>query len=337
MVRPSQAARARPASARGGGRAMGFRAFLGVSAACWLVATPFATEAWSNQGHMVTGAIAFDDLRKTDPALVAEVETIMRAHPEMARFDRALEGYTGEARARRLFELMARWPDDARGGPYDHPGWHYWLRVVPSVTDPAEDARSMLSASVGQAREAYAVNLATVRDRWAPMADRAVALCWLFHLAGDIQQPLHAASLVSRQFPRSDEAGASDLIRATQAAPAVSLHVYWDDIVGGDEEDDAHVEATRLRLDESWTRSSLPELNGLADEAAFFTWADESLGLARSVVYDDGRFQGSASKATAVVLAPEMRALWQAAGERRVALAGHRIADTVRVALASPT
>jgi len=315
---------------------MRVNAFLGVSLACWLVATPLTTRAWSNQGHMVTGAIAFDDLNNTDPALVAEVETIMQAHPEKARFDKALAGYTGESRTRRLFELMARWPDDARGGAYDHPAWHYWLRVVPSVTDPANDARAILTASVGEAREAYAVSLATVGDRFAPAADRAVALCWLFHLAGDIQQPLHAASLVSRRFPQSDEAGAADLIRASAAAPVSSMHAYWDDIVGGDEENDAHVESTRLRLEKSWTRSSLPELNGLADKAAFFSWADESLGLARSVVYDDGRFQGSASPATAGVLAPEVRAQWQTVGERRVALSGHRIADTVRLALGAP-
>lgn len=310
---------------------MGFRAILG--AACWLVAAPLAAQAWSNQGHMVTGAIAFDDLRTTSPALIADVETVMRAHPEWARFERALAGYAGEARVRRLFELMARWADDARGGPYDHPGWHYWLRVVPSVTDPAEDP--LLTADVGEAREAYAVNLATVRDRFAPPADRAVALCWLFHLAGDIQQPLHAASLVSRQFPHSDEAGAIDFVRADERAPAVGMHQYWDDIVGGDEDNDAHVEAERLRLEKAWPRSGLPELNGLADNPAFLTWADESLGLARSVAYDDGHFQGSANQAAAVVLPPQMRAQWQGVGERRVALAGHRIADAVRRALAS--
>jgi hypothetical protein len=313
---------------------MGFKGFLGVSAACCLVMAPFAALAWSNQGHMVTGAIAYDDLRATDPALVADVETIMKAHPDWARFERSLAGYTGEARTRRLFELMARWPDDARGGPYDHPAWHYWLRVVPSVTDPAANVRPMLTVQVGEAREAYAVNLATVQDRFAPAADRAVALCWLFHLAGDIQQPLHGASLVSGRFPQSDEAGAIDMIRATQAAPAVSMHAYWDDVVGGDGENNANVEATRLRLEKAWPRASLPELNGLADRAAFSTWADESLGLARSVAYDDGRFQGSATSATAVALTAEMRGQWQAVGERRVAVSGHRIADAVRAALA---
>ncbi|HWU74619.1 MAG TPA: S1/P1 nuclease, partial [Sphingomonas sp.] len=147
--------------------------------------------AWSNQGHMVTGAIAYDDLARTDPALIAKIEAIMADHPDKARFDRALAGFSGEARTRRLFELMARWPDDARKGPYDHPGWHYWLRLVPSQADPAKIPPAMLAMSTGEAAEAYRLNLATVRDAYAPAADRAVSLCWLFHLAGDIQQPLH--------------------------------------------------------------------------------------------------------------------------------------------------
>jgi hypothetical protein len=313
---------------------MQLKTWRGLLAAGCLAAAPMAAEAWSNQGHMVTGAIAYDDLAGPNPMLVSQVETMMKAHPQWARFEQELAGYAGETRTRRLFELMARWADDARGGPYDHPAWHYWLRVVPSVSDPAP--RSILTAEVGEARVAYALSLATVRDAFAPAADRAVALCWLFHLAGDIQQPLHAASLVSGRFPRSDEAGAEDFIRADATAPAISLHAWWDDVVGGDAENDAHVEAERLRLEARWPRASLPELNGLAGNGAFVTWSDESFGWARLVAYDDGRFQGSASAASPVTLAPDMRARWQALGERRVALAGHRIADAVRAALAAP-
>lgn len=62
---------------------------------------------------MVTGAIADDDLAKTNPGLIAKIEAIMADHPDKARFDRALAGFSGKARTRRLFELMARWPDDA--------------------------------------------------------------------------------------------------------------------------------------------------------------------------------------------------------------------------------
>ncbi len=290
--------------------------------------------AWSNQGHMVTGAIAYDDLARSSPALVAEVEKIMASHPDHARFEKALVGYSGEARTRRLFELMARWPDDARGGSFDHPAWHYWLRLVPSRTDPITLPPGMLALTAGQAAEAYALNLATVRDAYAPAAERAVALCWVFHLAGDIQQPLHAGHLVSKRFPLSDRAGQSDFVRANAGAAPVNLHQFWDDAIGGDEDGDANVEAVRQRLGGAWSRADLNELNGKADAAAFRDWADESLALARAAAYQDAAFEGATRPDAAPVLTPDYLATRKRVGERRIALGGHRIADAVRAALA---
>ena len=291
--------------------------------------------AWSNQGHMVTGAIAYDDLARTDPGLIAKIEAIMANHPDKARFDRALAGFSGEARTRRLFELMARWPDDARNGPYDHPGWHYWLRLIPSQADPARVPAAMLAMSTGEAAEAYRLNLATVRDAYAPPADRAVSLCWLFHLAGDIQQPLHGGHLISARFPLSDRAGESGFVRPADGAKATNLHAYWDNAVGGDEDNDANVEAVRVRLEQAWPRSALSELTGKADPDAFRTWADESFGLARSVVYKGGTYEGAVTAAAAMPVPPGYQASLRTTGERRVALGGHRIADAVRAALSN--
>jgi hypothetical protein len=291
--------------------------------------------AWSNQGHMITGAVAYDDLARTDPGLVAKIEAIMANHPDKARFERGLAGYSGEARARRLFELMARWPDDVRDGPYDHPGWHYWLRLIPSQTDPAKVAPAMLAMTTGQAVEAYRLNLATVRDAYAPAADRAVSLCWLFHLAGDIQQPLHAGHLISGRFPLSDRAGSSDFVRPTDGGDATNLHAFWDNAVGGDSDDNANVETVRLRLEQAWPRSALKELSGKADPEAFRQWADESFELARSVAYVDGTYEGAATPAAAKPVPPGYDASRQRTGERRVALGGHRIADALRAALSS--
>lgn len=296
---------------------------------------PNAAVGWSNQGHMATGAIAYDDLAKSNPALVAKIVAIMAEHPDKARFDRGLEGYSGEARTRRLFELMARWPDDARNGPYDHPGWHYWLRLIPSQTNPANLPPAMLAMTTGQAVDAYRLSLATVHDAYAPAAERAVALCWLFHLAGDIQQPLHAGHLISKTFPLTDRAGESDFIRPADGADAINLHAYWDNAVGGDGDDDANVQAVRLRLQQQWPRSALQELNGKADPDAFRAWTDESLELARSVVYVNGTFEGATAAAAAKAVPPGYATALRSTGERRVTLGGYRIADAVRAALSN--
>jgi len=272
-------------------------------------------------------------LAKTDPSLAAKVESIMAAHPDKARFDRALTGYAGEVRSRRLFELMARWPDDARGGPYDHPAWHYWLRLIPSLSDPIHLPPSLLGVTTGEAREAYQLSLATARDSFAPPSERAVALCWLFHLAGDIQQPLHAGTLISGRFPLSDRAGESGIVRPAAGVHDINLHEYWDNAIGGDEDDDANVEAMRVHLEALWPRSALTELSGAAGVDAFRGWADESYELARSVVYDKGQFEGAATTAAAAPVSPAYETARRSLGERRVALGGHRIADAVRESL----
>ena len=303
-----------------------------VMAAGVLAASPQAAMAWSNQGHEVTGAIAYDDLAKSDPALVAKVEQLMAAHPDKARFDKGLAGLTSEARSRRLFELIARWPDDARGGAYDHPGWHYWLRAVASSGDPAKVSPAFLKIATGEAREAYRLSLATLRDPFAPAADRAVALCWLFHLAGDIQQPLHAGHLVSGRFPMSDRGGESDLVRDASGT-VINLHEYWDNAVGGDDNDVPAVDATSRRLEREWARAGLSELDGKADAETFVAWADESYALARKVAYGEAAFEGATTAGSAAAVTPAYAKARLDLGGRRVALGGYRIADGVRAGL----
>ncbi len=301
-----------------------------VLAAALALAGPAA--AWSNQGHMVTGAIAHDRLAVLAPGVIAAVEQLMPAHPDWPKFAAALAPYAGAARQRRLFELMARWPDDARGGPYDRSASHYWVRVLVSRADPVAVGPAVRRQVNGQAVEAFALHLATLRDVYAPPADRAMSLCWLIHLAGDIQQPLHTAQLVSGRFPQSDAGGAFGHVRLDPAPPS-TLHEYWDNIIGGDNDDDANVEAQRQRLAALWPLRALPEHDGRADARAFRRWADESHLLAWRVAYDHGRFEAGVSAAAAVAISPAYRTASLYWGQRRLALSGYRIADALRLAL----
>ena len=88
-----------------------------------------------------------------------------------------------------------------------------------------------------------------------------------------------------------------------------------------------------MRLDQAWPRSALSELTGKSDPDAFRSWADESFGLARSVVYKGGTYEGAVTAAAAMPVPPGYQASLRTIGERRVALGGHRIADAVRAAL----
>lgn len=209
------------------------------------LAAPRPARAWSNQGHMATGAIAYDDLARTSPALVASVVRLMAAHPDRARFDAAL------------------------GAPIGR----------------------VLSFTTGRAEAAFAENLAVARDPDAGDARRAVALCWLFHLAGDIHQPLHAGTWWSWRFLRSDRAGTLSYVRVAPGE-AMTFHDFWDGV-----------------LDRA-------EPAGLAGEVA---------GAGAIAGEVEARYPRAALGVPAGAAA-DARAL----GLRRVALAGCRVADVVR-------
>ena len=46
---------------------------------------------------------------------------------------------------------------------------------------------------------------------------RAIALAWLFHLVGDVHQPLHTAQLFTVDYPQGDRGGNEICLRVTQA------------------------------------------------------------------------------------------------------------------------
>lgn len=299
------------------------------------LAAPCAALAWSNQGHQATGAIAYDDLMRTDPGIVAKVVEIEKSHPDRARFEARLKGLAGADRDRMLFQLMARWPDDAREGPYDHPSWHYWLSTVMDTTHPIKLPPALLATKAGEAPEAFALARAAVADANSDTADRAVMLCWIFHLVGDIQQPLHAGHLVSTRFPLSDRGGTIDFVRGGAGEAPVYLHQYWDDRLGPDSTDDAAVNATVSRVEAKVPRSALPDLEPAhTDEAAFRSWAAESYQLAVDEAYRKGQVSGVATAAPDAPIVPaDYGPRAREIAERRVATGGYRIADVLRAVL----
>jgi hypothetical protein len=287
-----------------------------------------AAMAWTRAGHMVTAAIAYDDLAAHDSAVIDRIAALMQSHPDRGAFEVAVARATGDARTRRIFLEMARWPDDIRGGMYDHPTWHYALRpfVDPNHAPPAAPP----DAVDGEAVEAFSLNLAEARDALAPPSDRAVALCWIFHLVGDIHQPLHNAQLFSARFPDGDRGGGRQYVKDPVTAEPISLHWFWDDSVSRTDDPDAAL--TRAgELEAQLPRVSLAL--GAPTEgwpAAFRSWgSDESYPLARSLAYRPGLATGT-DAASAVALPADYVREARKVAERRVAMAGYRLADILR-------
>lgn len=296
-----------------------------------------AAQAWQRPGHAASAALAYDDLAHRHPEIVRQVVDLMAAHPDRARFDAQLGDAAGEERDRRLFMAMARWPDDVRLTSYDHPSWHYWMSPYVSPSNPPpKPPEGGSRATIGEAREAFALNLAVASDPTAQPAERAVALCWVFHILQDAHQPLHAAQLFSRQFPDGDRGGTLGFVKTGPQAPATTFHRFWDERVLAADADLEAVEAKSRALAHDYPRRGLPELRRAYPAAARLqSWAlKESFPLARRLAYDGGKVRVGSTPEAATVPAPAYQAASLAAAERRLALSGYRLADTLEAVLA---
>lgn len=280
---------------------------------------PAPALAWNDQGHMAVGDIAYDTLVARDPKAVAAIVAIMQGHPDYAKFEKRLAGLTGKARERRLFALMAVWPDDTRGSPHDHPDWHYALKLV-------SPSRFVLPMTAGKAEKAFAEQLAIARDMKAPRAQRAIALCWIMHIVGDQHQPLHAGHWLSWDYPKSDRAGSIAFVRRQPGAPPVDMHELWDSApnrVAASNE--AGAEAIAATVEKAYPRPA-----PVADpSAALKGWERESWVLAKDVAYQGGALARSSDKAKAPVLPPGYMAKMRSVADARVATAGYRLADVL--------
>lgn len=288
-------------------------------------------QAWTRPGHMVTAAIAYDELAARDPKALQKLLAIAAQHPDRGPFEVAVGRATGEDRARRLFMELARWPDDVRGGAQDHPTWHHALHPVIDPRSPPPKTPS--SDSAGAADEAFALNVKVASDPKAPTSDRAMAIAWVFHIAGDIHQPLHTAQLFSGRFPTGDRGGGLQHVRDPKTGEPISLHWFWDDSVNRDgEPDQAMARARDLTM--RYPRSSFPELgHSPAVATAFSAWRNESYRLAGPLAYRaDLVSADSADKAPDLPKAYVADVTAQA--ERRLTLAGYRLADIAQALVA---
>lgn len=297
-----------------------------LTAAVGICLGPFdAACAWTRPGHMVTAAIAYDELQaQGDLQLIDAVGAMLERHPDRGPFEVAVDRETGAARVKRLFFECARWPDDARGTPFDHPTWHAALSPVDDKP-AAPAARKML----GEADAAFALSVRTLANEQAPMTERAVALCWVMHLAGDVHQPLHTAQIQTPALPDGDRGGGLLFVKDTVSNEIISLHWFWDDLVHRSG-DPVAAAARAKQLEQQYPRNALVE--GRAVAADFPKWRAESLKIAASIAYAPG-FPGAADKASAQPVPNEYLRAAQPVAERRVALAGYRLADVLREAL----
>lgn len=295
--------------------------------------------AWNATGHMMVAKEAWDEMT---PEARKKASDILKQLPH---YDLLLKympkGYADpDAFA---FMEAATWPDNIRSNDHPehaehHSRWHYVdypvnPEKVTGAEEPKEewdgksDPENLLQALQKEQKELS--DPSTSPDR------RAIALCWVLHLVGDIHQPLHATSFYGKDYPTGDKGGNSFWVKGPFGN--TGLHSLWDNMLGISRKPDViEKQVEVLQKDPKLSREGMKEQVAVTDPKA---WAKESYDLALSVAYQNAQLQGASKellhedpKTSANV--PPLPVGYVDKGveiaDQRVMLAGHRLADVVQ-------
>ncbi len=299
----------------------------GLAAACWavclLVARP--ASAWFAAGHMIVARIAFDQL---PPDARQQIMAILAAHPQMGEWRKHLDFAPVGERDAFLFMSASTWPDEINRAPnpYAHPAWHY----IDYPLTPPDFAFQAGLAPDNNALFAITQSTKTLRDPAAGDEARAASLSWLIHLVGDLHHPLHCAEFVTPQYPPPTGDRGGNLFFVAVGGQPVNLHAFWDALPGSAKHPD-EVFAQAADLEKRFPAASLPELATAADATA---WSLEGRAVAIDKVYLWGTLPGSSDPHAVPPPLPDgYVAQSKAVADRRLALAGYRLAVLLRGAL----
>jgi hypothetical protein len=203
-----------------------------------VILVPGNAYSWSAGGHRIVAFIAYKQLPE---ATRTKLVKILKAHPQFdSRFQRP-DSVREEDYDAWLFTQAAVWPDLIRGNEkYHHATWHYINQpfYLSSADETALNNKLNVNLSRDLPVDAETAELNVVQamklckkklaDTTVPDKEKAVYLCWLFHLVGDIHQPCHSTALFSKRRFRSGDRGGNQ-IRTKQSK---NLHSYWDGLLG---------------------------------------------------------------------------------------------------------
>lgn len=287
--------------------------------------------AWNKGGHMVSAAVAYAVLKAESPESIPKIIAMLKLHPSydklwLERLN-AIPNLTDDEKDLYLFMQSARWADDIRPDQEFHKGeWHYINLPIKPAGQP--DSVKIPAPASDNIIRAFEMNRTKAKTQTESDRDRAVALTWVAHLVGDAHQPLHSTSYYTTDYPKGDRGGNLFLIRVKAESSVIPLHQFWDDLIIGSERfQSVRNKATELRLREELLKPKLIELA----EPNFEKWIkNESWKLASDVVYRNGTLAGSPDRDKAPALPADYVKTVKPIAERRIVLAGYRLADVFK-------
>jgi hypothetical protein len=216
------------------------------AAILWLSSAP--AFAWNEFGHMTVAYIAY---KKLNDATKARVDKLLSLNPSYSHWlSQIPSDWPAQKRNAAVFMYASSWPDSIKGdhsyqsdgsqhgfrpeGPdaaqnigysdhYLHKYWHFVDQAFSydHTVLPADIVPNALSEL-----DIFEQTLSSDKDD----ALKSYDLVWTEHIVGDLHQPLHCVTRVSKDKPNGDSGGNDVLI--TGAGDSKNLHGLWDWILG---------------------------------------------------------------------------------------------------------
>ena len=298
-----------------------------------LVSAQSSALAWHDTGHMIVAQVAY--LRLT-PAAKAKVDA-MFAPPQGTRrpLIHLCAGYYMADTCEKIYDpiTIAVWMDDFRGDSLNSPlydNWHYvdyaFFDGVPESTKAGpepENALARINWAVNSLRE-----MQNEKREEPGRAKREAELTgFLYHLVGDVHQPLHATARVTAANPAGDAGGNFFKLSMPPETRITNLHSFWDAVGGAygfqspkrplDQAGKDRIRTLAEAVMKDYPADSMPEAKNLDPH----DWVMESYALAVSVTYKNVK-EGSAPS-------PGYTEETQKVARKRLALAGYRLAGVL--------
>jgi hypothetical protein len=289
-----------------------------------LVSAQSSALAWHDTGHMVVAQVAY--LRLT-PAAKAKVDSLFVTPQGKRPLVYLCAGYYTPETCEKTYDpvTIAVWMDDFRGDSINdsYGMWHYvdypFFDGVPENPKVGPDADNAL------ARINWAIN--TLREGAGSPRREAELTGFLYHLIGDVHQPLHATARVTAAHPDGDQGGNLFKIQMPPDAHIANLHSFWDAVGGAfgfqspkrplDQAGKDRILALAQGVMKDYPADSMPESKNLDPH----DWVMESYALARDVTYKNITEGAAPSQ----VYTDEAQKLCR----KRLALAGYRLAGVL--------
>ncbi len=319
-----------------------------------LLLIPIQSLSWNSEGHRYSGIIAYELL--SQEVRDAVIKDLKEHHMFEAHFKNEMpedvKAADIEIQNRWLFSQMAVWPDHIKNRSLGYSPvrrkWHYinlpilltqidqryYKDNIPVNTERTYEGEASNDWNISQA---YLYNADLIKDTTG--SEKAISLCWIFHLTGDVHQPLHTSALFNEgRFIKGDMGG-----NAISVKGMGSLHTYWD-------------RATYTTGSKKWTfeqhieeAQRLIEVNqseGAAciEDMTFESWITESHSLALEIGYpqvmldkikhtrkEQHGFKNPLKLKMDKDYVKEWKLNIRATSKLRVTLAGYRIAEFLKL------